>query len=64
VVRCRLRRDGVVIELDERTLAGLDAATRERVRDAVAQHWRAAGRSAEVRFESYRMGSAFVRDPV
>ncbi len=61
VVRCRLRRDGVVVELDEPTLARLDAESRERVRVAVAARWRAAGREAAVRLEPYRMGSAFVQ---
>jgi uncharacterized protein len=63
VVRCRLRRDGVVVELDEPTLARLDAVSRERLREAVARQWRAAGRAAPVRIEGYRMGSAFVRGP-
>jgi uncharacterized protein len=63
VVRCRLRRDGVVVELDGETLARLDGEARERVRRAVASHWREAGREVAVRIEPYRMGSAFVRAP-
>jgi uncharacterized protein len=62
VVRCRLRRDGVVVELDPDTLARLDAGTRARVLDAVTRRWLEAGRAAPVRLEPYRMGSAFLRE--
>jgi len=58
-VRCRLRRGGIVVELDPDTLAGLagerDLAAR------VAARFARVGIRRDVRFEPYRMGSAFLR---
>lgn len=61
-VRCRVRRDGVVVELDDACLARLDARAREALVDDVAGRFHAIGESGPVRFEAYRMGSAFLRD--
>lgn len=60
-VRCRLRKDGVVIELDQATFDGLDVAgrralTRE-VRAIVAER-----STGSIAFEPYRRGSAFLRE--
>ena len=59
-MRCRLRADGVAVELDAAALAALAPEERTRVAPAVAAMFARAGRSAEVRFEAYRRGSAFL----
>lgn len=62
-VRCRLRKDGVVIELDHPTFAQLDAAGRQALTGEIAPLLGAEhGRS--IAFEPYRRGSAFLRDDV
>lgn len=58
-VRCRLRRSGVVVELDEETLARVGAHDRATLARPVAAMF--AGRP--VAFEPYRRGSAFLRRP-
>jgi uncharacterized protein len=60
-VRCRVRHQGVVIELDEATLARLRAGQREELAATVNERFAAIGHQHAVFFESYRMGSAFVR---
>ena len=60
-VRCRVRRDAVVVELDDAALADLDASRRAGLREEVEERMSAAGVSRTLRFESYRMGSAFLR---
>ena len=60
-VRCRVRHQGVVIELDEPTLEGLGSAQRVALTDEIKQRFAAIGHQHAVFFESYRMGSAFVR---
>ena len=60
-VRCRVRRDAVVIELDEAALAAFDAPRRTKVGRAVEHRMAEAGMSRAIRFESYRMGGAFLR---
>lgn len=57
-VRCRVRAQAVVVELDPDTLAGLD---REPVRAEVAALAARAGLSLPVSFAPYRTGSAFLR---
>jgi uncharacterized protein len=56
-VRCRLRRSGVVVELDEETLARVGVHDRAALAGPVATMF--AG--SPVAFEPYRMGSAFLR---
>ncbi len=62
VVRCRVRRDGLVIELDATSLRavqdGLDATLRRAVADLVAQ---AGEPPRALGFAAYRTGSAFLR---
>ncbi len=58
-VRCRLRHEGVAIELDEASLADLLSDQGAALRDATANLAARHGYGAEVRFEPYRMGSAF-----
>ena len=60
-VRCRVRRDAVVVELDDAALAALDASRRAGLRGEVEERMSAAGVSCKLRFEPYRMGSAFLR---
>jgi len=62
-VRCRVRAAGVVIELDEPTLAALDPAQAGRLRVELQELAEAAGLRAPVRFAAYRNGSAFLRVP-
>ena len=60
-VRCRVRRDAVVVELDAAALAALDAPRRVELAGEVEERMATAGVSRALRFESYRMGSAFLR---
>ena len=60
-VRCRVRGDAVVVELDDMALAGLDASRRTELSREVEERMSAAGVSRALRFEPYRMGSAFLR---
>jgi len=60
-VRCRVRHQGVVIELDESTLARLGIRQRAELAATVNERFAAIGHQHAVFFESYRMGSAFVR---
>jgi len=62
-VRCRVRAAGVVIELDEPTLAALDPGQAGRLRAELQELAEAAGLRAPVRFAAYRNGSAFLRVP-
>ncbi|MFJ1311558.1 adenine nucleotide alpha hydrolase [Agrobacterium sp. P15N1-A] len=57
-VRCRVRQGGVVVELDEATLATLSAATRMALSDRIRTTF---GDPRPVQFESYTRGSAFLR---
>ena len=60
-VRCRVRRDAVVVELDDTALADLEAPRRAALAGEVDERMAAAGVSRMLRFEPYRMGSAFLR---
>ena len=59
-VRCRLRHNGIEIELDAVTLAGLDARQAARVRQRVAEVAGPAAWHRSVSLAPYRNGSAFV----
>jgi pyridinium-3,5-biscarboxylic acid mononucleotide sulfurtransferase len=59
-VRCRVRRAGVVVELDPQSLAGVDPKTRENLAEAIARLLPARLAGLPVAFEIYRNGSAFV----
>ena len=59
-VRCRVRRDAVVVELDDAALSALDSSRRAELAGAVGERMTAAGVSRMLRFEPYRMGSAFL----
>jgi uncharacterized protein len=60
-VRCRLRRAGLVIELDEASLDRLASTERDELTTAVAAIARARGGERPISFKAYRMGSAFLR---
>lgn len=60
-VRCRVRRRGVVIEMDEAALRSLDADDRTAWTQRVGALALASGLRFEVDFEVYRQGSAFLR---
>lgn len=60
-VRCRVRRGGVVVELDAASLDALGEAGRAALADALAGHLRSAGVAGAVELAPYRRGSAFVR---
>ena len=62
-VRCRVRREAVVIELDPAALDRLDAdpGAGEAVADEARAAFGARLAGRPVRFEPYRMGSAFLR---
>jgi uncharacterized protein len=63
IVRCRVRRDGVTIELDRPTLERLAPDTAEAWRRQVMGRIGSSGAPAAVRFAAYRSGSAFVGAP-
>ena len=60
-VRCRVRREAVVIELDPHTLERCDRSAREAMADEVRAAFGARLVRRPIRFEPYRMGSAFLR---
>ena len=60
-VRCRVRHRGVVVEMDEASLARLPSEAQEQWAERIAVRARAAGLMGAVRFEAYRKGSAFLR---
>ena len=62
-VRCRVRADGMVIELGAASLAALSVAEEADIRANVKSYTERSGRSYGLEFESYRNGSAFVHEP-
>jgi uncharacterized protein len=61
-VRCRIRKAGVVIELDAPSLAGLDEGRRGVLDREVGQLLAQAGLLLPVSFAAYRTGSAFLTE--
>ena len=59
-VRCRVRRAGVVVELDARALAGLDPQIGAALREDIAALLPPSLAGREIGFAGYRNGSAFV----
>lgn len=59
-VRCRVRAGGVVVELDESSLAALSEQHREQLAAEVQATLRAGGFDLSVSFAPYRVGSAFL----
>jgi uncharacterized protein len=60
-VRCRLFRDAIAIQLDPEGLDRIQAPHAEPIRRDVEALVRARGEARPIRFEPYRMGSAFHR---
>jgi uncharacterized protein len=63
-VRCRVRADGVVVELDPATIAALDPAHAVALRARIAEEAERAGIMRPVSIAPYRNGSAFLRTTV
>lgn len=57
-IRCRVRNDGVVIELGEDLLSEIGANQRRQIDTILSTH----GSGGLARYEPYRQGSAFLRD--
>jgi uncharacterized protein len=62
VVRCRIRRDGLQIELDEGTFRQVTASPDGALRSEIERLGAARGHPGPVHFACYRMGSAFLRE--
>jgi uncharacterized protein len=62
-VRCRLRRDGVVIELDQASYDRLDATSRAALTGTIERMFEKSP-PKDVAFEPYRRGSAFLREQI
>ena len=60
-VRCRVRGDAIVIELDPDTLASLSSERRKSLSERISETFARAGVDRTVEFQPYRMGSAFLR---
>ena len=61
VARLRVRRTGLIIELDRETLAALPQSGREAFAERIAAIFGDGDKAPVVRFHCYRMGSAFLR---
>jgi uncharacterized protein len=61
-VRCRVRRSGIVIELDGPAFERVVRERNDRLREELGQLCAARGFPGTARFERYAMGSAFLRD--
>lgn len=61
VVRCRVRREAVAVELDGEALGALSAERREELAAKVSDIFRQGGVEQPLVFELYRMGSAFLK---
>jgi uncharacterized protein len=60
-VRCRLRSDSIVIELDPAALGRLTSEFRLSLSQRISERFGSAGVDRAVEFKPYRMGSAFLR---
>lgn len=59
-VRCRVRANRVVIELDQHTLESIDQSRHEELSREISALFRNAGFDYPVSFAAYRVGSAFI----
>ena len=59
-VRCRVRRTGLVIELDHESLSRLTAAANEALQKSIPELFPAGFSPVHVEFAPYRTGSAFI----
>ena len=60
-VRCRVRHEAVVVELDAESIRVLDPAQASELRQQIGVLLMRAGVTHPVSFQTYRMGSAFLR---
>jgi uncharacterized protein len=60
-VRCRVRRESIVIELDVESIRGLDRPKADALQQEIGALMSTAGVTHPVSFQTYRMGSAFLR---
>ena len=60
-VRCRVRKDGVVVELDETTLGALSLGEKDRLATAIQTEF-AHVPQVDVSFAAYARGSAFLKE--
>ena len=58
-VRCRLFHDGIAVQLDPASLEEIEGPTGTALRSAIEELLGERGQRAALRFEPYRMGSAF-----
>ena len=58
IIRCRVKRVGIVIELEETLLNKVDCNLRKRVDNLIKTY----GYSKDVEYSSYQQGSAFLRE--
>ena len=61
-VRCRIRREGIVVELDNDALSKIGREDRQAVCAVVQSSFSDRKAQVTVDFEEYRMGSAFIRE--
>lgn len=61
-IRCRVRKDGLVLELDAASLGRVAGTGGRELRDRLERIAMAGGQPAAPRLEPYRRGSAFLRD--
>ncbi|NIO39483.1 MAG: adenine nucleotide alpha hydrolase [Burkholderiales bacterium] len=59
-VRCRVRANGVVVELDNETLGTADVLQRDELAQRISSLFASAGFDYRVSFAPYRVGSAFI----
>jgi uncharacterized protein len=59
-VRCRVRKQGIVIELDKASLLNLPATHKDKLKREISVMFSAIGMTSEVGFATYRTGSAFI----
>jgi uncharacterized protein len=58
-VRCRLFHDGIAVQLDPASLEDIEGPAGAALKGAIADLLAERGQDAALRFEAYRMGSAF-----
>ena len=60
-VRCRVRAEDIVVEMDERTFKNINDEERVKLGSTVGDYFDEVGVNRPVRFSVYRRGSAFIR---
>ena len=60
-VRCRVRREGLIVELDEPSLKSMEEESRLALEASIETIANAVGFDLPISFSSYRRGSAFVQ---